>query len=543
MAAIINPKLTDAGKAAAVNANANGLQLAITHVALGTGQYDSATSGAGMTAMVGRKEFVAIGAGVVTGAGGFRLNIAFPEWTGTPNPYNATELGFWAGEPGQPGSVLFAVFSHPSEVIVQRNSLVYLAQFALQITDVPPGSVTIVLDPDAVAWMGMLTLHLGDADPHPGYVKKIGDTSTGPQLGVTAAQHEATKKFATTEFVKRSGHTLPSSGGVPVTGNMTLPLTAIGGWADIQAAGAALTLPLTSDCPVGSEILVRVSAASGLLVAQGGDVINAPLAIAGTVAVQVVQGETLTVSRNGPGVWEVLGTGFRMPAGIVSYFAGIAAPPGWLKLNGALLSRSAYPALWQFAQSQGVVSEADWISGGYSGRFSAGTTGSNFRLPDARGTFLRALDDGRGLDSGRGWGTYQDHANRSHNHTIYDPGHAHGIYDPGHAHGASADEQGSHRHGVPEGVDGGFMFGGNAGVGNNGTMAGGPPSSPFNGGFGNRWSSVSNTGANGAHRHNISISASGSNIGIYANGTGIQIQADGSEARPRNLAWTLAIKF
>jgi hypothetical protein len=148
MAAIINPKLTDAGKAAAINADANGLQVAITHVALGTGQYDSAVTGAGMTAMVGRKEHVAVGGGLVTGAGGFRINVAFPEWAGTPNPYNATELGFWQGEPGQPGSVLIAIYSHPSNVIVQRNALVYLAQFALQITDVPPGSITIVLDPD-----------------------------------------------------------------------------------------------------------------------------------------------------------------------------------------------------------------------------------------------------------------------------------------------------------------------------------------------------------------------------------------------------------
>lgn len=537
----LNPKLTDAGKAAAINADANGMQLAITHVALGTGKYDSAAVGAAMTAMVSRKEQVQPGAGVVTGAGGFRLNVRFAPWEGTPNPYEATELGFYAGDPDA-GGVLFAVYSHPSDVLVQRNSLFYLAQYAFQLTDVPSGSITISLDPDAAQWLGMLNLHLNDTNPHPQYVRKSGDTSTGHQLGITAPQHDDSKKFATTDWVKRSGFTLPNSGALAVGGNTTVGVGFVGNWADITAAGAIVTLPKASDVAPGATLIVRVFASNGLIATQGADVLNAPL-MGAAQSMQVFQGETVYLTRNGSGTWEVLSTGFRMPAGIVGYFAGNAAPPGWIKLNGALLNRASYPALWQFAQAQGTVSDADWQAGGVSGRFSAGTNGSNFRLPDGRGVFLRSLDDGRGLDAGRAWGTYQDHANRSHNHTIFDPGHAHSVYDPGHAHGASADEQGSHRHGSPEGVDGQFMYGGNAGVGNNGTMSGGPPASVLNSGFGTRWSSVSPTGAAGAHRHNISVSPSGSNIGIYGASTGIQIQPEGSEARPRNLAFVLAIKF
>lgn len=542
MPVILNPKLTDAGKAAAVNAAANGLQLALTHVALGTGKYDSATAGAAMTAMVARKEKVEIGTGVVTGAGGFRIAVRFEGWAGTPNPYNATELAFYAGDPDA-GGVLFAIFSHPSDVIVQRNSLLYLAQYALQITDVPPGSITISVDPDEVAWMGMLQLHLGDPNPHTQYVRKIGDTSSGHQLGVTAPQHDDTKKFATTEWVKRSGFTLPNSGALAVSGNTTVGVGFIGNWADITAPGAIVTLPKTSDVAPGATLIVRVFASNGLISTQGTDVLNAPL-MGAAGSMQVFQGETVYLTRNGSGVWEVLGTGFRMPAGIVGYFAGNAAPPGWIKLNGALLNRVSYPALWQFAQAQGTVSDADWQSGGFSGRFSSGTNGSNFRLPDGRGVFLRSLDDGRGLDAGRAWGTYQDHANRSHNHTVYDPGHTHSVYDGGHAHGASADAQGNHVHGTPSGVNsGGYMFGGSDGVGNNGSMTGGPPASILNVGFGSRWSMVYATGEAGSHQHNISVSTSGSNIGIYGNGTGIQIQPEGSEARPRNLAFVLAIKF
>jgi hypothetical protein len=537
MPAILNPKLTDAGKAAAVNANANGLQLGITHIALGSGKYNSATSGAGMTALVGRKEQVLIGAGLVTGAGGFRINVRFTAWEGTPNPYDASEIGFYAGDPATTG-ILFAVYSHPSDVIVQRNSLDYVASFNLQITDVPPGSITVVVDPDASQALALLSLHENATNPHTGYVRKVGDTSTGPQIGVTAPQHDNGKAFATTEYVKRLGLNFPTAGALAINGNITLVPANIGSWADIRANGAAVVLPLSSDCQVGASMIFRVSSLSAVLTTQGGDVIASPIVGSGA-SLQVIQGETITVTRNAPGVWEVIGTGFRMTAGSVSYFAGNAAPPGWLKLNGATLSRAAYPALWLYAQSQGVVSDADWINSGFSGRFSSGTTGSDFRIPDARGTFLRALDDGRGLDAGRAWGTFQDHANRNHNHTVSDPGHNHGVYDPGHSHGAFTDVQGVHGHPSIPGVRG-FAYTGDAGIGNNGTAQGLPQ---FGAGFGSSWSTTDYTGAAGAHGHNITVNPSLSSIGIYGNGTGIQIQADGSESRPRNLAWALCVKF
>ncbi len=547
MPAIINPKLTDAGKAAAVNANATGLQLAITHIALGTGQYSSATSGAGMTSMVGRKEQVKIGAGIVTGAGGFRVNVLFDSWAGTPNPYNATELGFYAGDPTA-GGVLFAVYSHPSDIIVQRNSLKFTASFNIQITDVPSGSITVLVDPDADESLALIALHEGAADPHPGYVKKSGDTSIGPQLGVTAPQHDDSLKFTTSAFVKRVGKSYPSNGGMGIAGDTTLTAAAMGRWGDITANGAVVALPLTDDCPIGASVELRVSALSGLLITQGTDVLVVPPQ--GSVTrFQLTQGETVTVTRNEAGKWHVLGTSSRLPAGMISYFAGAAAPTGWLKLNGAILTRAAYPALWQYAQSTGVVSDADWASG-YTGRFSSGVAGNDFRLPDARGTFLRALDDARGLDAGRAWGTYQDHANRSHNHSFNDPGHTHAVYDPGHGHAGATDGQGNHAHGITD--PGHKHTSGRAGPD---LMINGPYTAGIavgaGSGSGGTWEAwaIQNgaTGISiqpgGVHAHNVSINASASNISLYGASTGITIQADGSEARPRNLAFAMCIKF
>jgi len=82
------------------------------------------------------------------------------------------------------------------------------------------------------------------------------------------------------------------------------------------------------------------------------------------------------------------------PPGQISFFAGANAPPGWLKCNGALLSRTVYADLFN------VIGTT----------FGNGDGVTTFRLPDCRGEFFRALDEGRGLDPGRVLGTIQDDA-------------------------------------------------------------------------------------------------------------------------------------
>jgi microcystin-dependent protein len=104
--------------------------------------------------------------------------------------------------------------------------------------------------------------------------------------------------------------------------------------------------------------------------------------------------------------------------GMVAFFLGNAAPLGWLKINGALLSRTTYAALWAYAQASGnIVTDAAWLAGA-TGSFSQGDGSTTFRLPDARGEFLRGWDDARGVDSGRSFGSTQSHALQTHNHTV-----------------------------------------------------------------------------------------------------------------------------
>jgi microcystin-dependent protein len=94
-------------------------------------------------------------------------------------------------------------------------------------------------------------------------------------------------------------------------------------------------------------------------------------------------------------------TGGVEPGAVMS-FAMNTAPTGWLKANGATISRSTYADLFSAIGTT----------------FGAGDGSTTFRLPDLRGEFLRGWDDGRGVDSGRTFGTEQTSQNLSHTHVL-----------------------------------------------------------------------------------------------------------------------------
>jgi hypothetical protein len=83
--------------------------------------------------------------------------------------------------------------------------------------------------------------------------------------------------------------------------------------------------------------------------------------------------------------------------GQVSFFAQSTAPTGWLKANGALVSRTTFAALFSAIGTT----------------FGAGDGSTTFALPDLRGEFPRGWDDGRGADSGRVFGSAQGDAIRN----------------------------------------------------------------------------------------------------------------------------------
>ena len=101
-----------------------------------------------------------------------------------------------------------------------------------------------------------------------------------------------------------------------------------------------------------------------------------------------------------------------VPIGTVRY-AYTKPSDDWVKANGALLSRTDYKELYEYANTNGlIVSEQQWNSGytnnySYIGLYSSGDGSTTFRIPDYRSCFIRGLDDGRNIDKNRILGTEQ----------------------------------------------------------------------------------------------------------------------------------------
>lgn len=148
--------------------------------------------------------------------------------------------------------------------------------------------------------------------------------------------------------------------------------------------------------------------------------------------------------------------GSVVPAGAIVIFAITSVPFGYLKANGAAVSRTAYAAL--FAKV-----------GTYYG---AGDGSTTFNLPDLRGVFIRGLDDSRGIDPGRTLYNLQGSQNASHSHT------------------ASSDVQGAHSHGI-------WSIALNIATGQGGGHYSVGPSLS------------ANSAVAGAHNHTITVDASG----------------------------------
>jgi microcystin-dependent protein len=108
----------------------------------------------------------------------------------------------------------------------------------------------------------------------------------------------------------------------------------------------------------------------------------------------------MTITLNGT-------TGIETPSinsgnivGQVCFFAMTTAPTGFLACDGSAVSRTTYANLFA---AIGTL-------------YGAGDGSTTFNLPDLRGEFIRGWDNGRGVDSGRSFGTAQADELKSHAH-------------------------------------------------------------------------------------------------------------------------------
>lgn len=186
----------------------------------------------------------------------------------------------------------------------------------------------------------------------------------------------------------------------------TLYITATSTGGSSDAITATFSPAITALPAVGAGVLtlmVRAAAAnttttptftpnSGVIAAEtivkGAGIALAPGDIAGA-------GHWLILQRDATlGKWVLLNPATGVTAqqpGEICFFARNTAPTGFLKANGAAVSRTTYAALFAAIGTT----------------FGAGDGSTTFNLPDLRGEFLRGFDDGRGIDSGRVFGSRQ----------------------------------------------------------------------------------------------------------------------------------------
>lgn len=156
-------------------------------------------------------------------------------------------------------------------------------------------------------------------------------------------------------------------------------------------------------------------------------------------------GDYWHLRSDGMGGWYPLDRLDNTPLGrFVFHTSASAMPGGYWAMDGTLIGRAAWPWLWDHAQHSGMlVSES--ARTGMEGGWTSGDGSSNFRMPDVRGEFFRALDEGRGIDINRSAGSWASDQVKSHFH-------------------ATDGSDNSSRHAVYLGWDGNFDYGRSASV-------------------------------------------------------------------------------
>jgi phage-related tail fiber protein len=210
----------------------------------------------------------------------------------------------------------------------------------------------------------------------------------------------------------------------------------------------------------------------------------------------------------------------KTPAGMVSYFARNTAPTGWMKANGAAISRTTYATLFAAIGTT----------------FGAGDGATTFNVPDLRGEFIRGWDNGRGVDSGRTFGSEQSDQNKAHEHD------ANTSNAGGHTHTASTNNAGAHAHDASAGTAGAHTHSVDL---VRGQLASNANQATNEGVYGN-----GTTGSAGSHTHPISVETGGTHshtvsvnaVANHTHATTIE-SSGGNESRPRNIALLACIKF
>lgn len=468
--AVYNPIITTQGKAAVFNANATGTQLVLTHMAYGTAAYDPKGDEVALKAEVKR---IAISAGSRIAENQIRLATIWPQ---SDEKAEVNEIGFYAGsvlfalisrKDGGPYLVKSAganlIFSYdwvinavPSSSItikVDPDALALLVHMAdanahpqyLTIAEYQTrdfkDSVRVATTANIVTLAGLLIidnvqLKAGDRvlvrAQNSAFLNGIYVVAAGSWYRAADANTSAKVTPSLTVSVeegaanKDTQWTLTTDGPINL-GTSNLAFDVVGGPSG-AAAGSYTQVSVDARGRVTSGSNPSTLAAMGILDAYTKTQTQATFVKQGGAPNMGVNniylgwsGQQLLAQVDNTPMGNLWYSGNFQPAlkqdrlEMVAAIAGFplsSAPAGWLKANGAAVSRTAYADLFSRIGTT----------------FGAGDGSTTFNLPDYRGEFLRGFDDGRGLDGGRTLNSVQAAMVLAHGHT------------------AGTDVQGNHAH-------------------------------------------------------------------------------------------------
>lgn len=208
----------------------------------------------------------------------------------------------------------------------------------------------------------------------------IANTITAALNGLAATA----TKLATARTIAISGKVTGTATGFDGSGNIVIPVTAV--TADSCTGNSATATAATTATKLATARIVTLT---GDVTGSGSFDGSNNLSIATTNTAAMPVGFTFPLLANSP-------------------------LPGSLALQGALVSRTAYPDLWAWIQANApLITEAAWQAQAAVqtsvGAYSSGDGSTNFRLP-------KIVDFVRGSDTGRAPGTWQADAYKSHVH-------------------------------------------------------------------------------------------------------------------------------
>lgn len=161
---VFNPKITDAGQAAAIAASNNGPGLALTHIGFSTAVFNPTGAETSLTGEVVR---LPISAGARITPTQVRLSAT---WNANAGTKNINAVGFYAG------STLFAVWSSTTAgatpLAVKTDGIPFVLYYDFVLASLPPESVTVTADTGQSITLLALNNHLSDSNAHPQYQRK-----------------------------------------------------------------------------------------------------------------------------------------------------------------------------------------------------------------------------------------------------------------------------------------------------------------------------------------------------------------------------------